>query len=242
MASNSTQKYVDRAFVIATQNRGKRREFEQLLVEFLVDDWEIYDRHSFPASLEDVEETGATFRENAVQKALETAQSTGCCSLADDSGLAVDALGGKPGVKSARFAGEDATDEENNRLLLKQLREVPESERNARFVAVVCLAIPDNRIGRTLLARRGVAFDEIEPAAPRFEGQLVRIGDQLVIWFRGTVEGTIVDEAGGDHGFGYDPHFFVPPWGKRMAEVPSSKKNRISHRAVATRKLIDYFS
>lgn len=241
MPSNSTSNYSDEGFVIATTNSGKRREFEELLGEFLPSQWTIYDRHSFPAPLPAVEETGETFQENAIKKAMDTAQTTGCVSLSDDSGLVVDALGGKPGVKSARFAGEDATDEENNRLLVERLQSVSTSERTARFVAVLCLVLPENRVSRTLLARRGIIHDEIEPAAPRSQGQLVRIGDLAVIWFQGTVEGMIVDEPRGDQGFGYDPHFFVPQQGMTMSEMSPSQKNRISHRATAVRKLVDFF-
>lgn len=242
MPSNSTSNREDEAFVIATGNPGKRREFEELLGEFLAPQWTIYDRHSFPEPLQEVEETGETFRENAIKKAMETAQTTGCVCLSDDSGLVVDALGGNPGVKSARFAGENATDEENNRLLVEQLESVSPKDRTARFVAVLCLALPENRVSRTLLARRGTIYDEIEPAAPRSEAQLVRIGDLAVVWFQGTVEGLIVDKPCGDQGFGYDPHFFGPQWGKTMAQVSPSRKNRISHRATAAQKMIDFFS
>ncbi len=241
MPSNSTTNYEDRSFIIATGNPGKRREFEKLLADFLDPRWKVYDRRSFPQPLQEVEETGASFRENAVIKAMETAQATGCGVLSDDSGLEVDALGGKPGIHSARFAGESATDEENNRLLVERLRDVPAAERRARFVAVVCLALPNNRVGRALLARSGVVYDEVDSAAPRAPEELVRIGELVLIWFRGTLEGLIVDEPAGEHGFGYDPHFFVPSQGKTLAEMDGEEKNRISHRATAVRKMVEFF-
>ena len=242
MASDSTTNYGDDSFVIATGNAGKRREFQKLLSSFLDPRWTIYDRNTFPRPLEEVEETGATFRENAIKKAMETAQSTGCCALSDDSGLAVDALGGQPGVHSARFAGEEATDEENNRLLVQRLQEVAREERTARFVAVICLALPDNRVRRAILARAGIEHHEVDPAAPRSEGVFVRVGELVLLWFQGTVAGRIVDTPRGEHGFGYDPHFYIPQWGQTLAEVESTKKNRISHRAVAVQKMLDFFA
>ncbi len=242
MPARATDRYGNDSFVIATGNPGKRREFEVLLEDFLAPEWKIWGRNDFPEPLDEVEETAQTFRENALKKAMETATATGCCSLADDSGLEVDALDGAPGIRSARFAGDDATDEENNELLLSKLADVPEEKRTARFVAVIALALPDNQIARTILARRGLTLDEVAPAAPRTEGQPVRIGDRVVIWFRGTVEGIVATEAQGDQGFGYDPHFHIPNQDLRMAELSTEQKNQISHRANATRKLVDFFS
>lgn len=241
MAMDSTERYGDQALVIATGNPGKRREFAQLLDDFLLPKWEIYDRQSFPRSLQDVEETGTTFRENAVKKAMETAAQTGCCALADDSGLEVDALGGAPGVRSARFAGEEATDEDNNDALLGKLQGVSDPQRRARFVSVICLALPDNQVARQILARRGLIRSEVEPAAPRGEAQLVCVGDVIVIWFGGELEGRITTEPAGDEGFGYDPYFFAPQLNKTLAEASMEEKNGISHRAKAVAKLVQFF-
>jgi XTP/dITP diphosphohydrolase len=124
--------------LIATRNEGKVEEYEELLaglplaLTFLT-------REGIAA---EVEETGSTFKENAVQKAEEYARISGLLTLADDSGLEVDALGGEPGVFSARYAGPEATDEDRYRLLLKKMREIPWAQRTARFRCVVAVAEP----------------------------------------------------------------------------------------------------
>lgn len=241
MATDSTLRYGDHSLIIATGNPGKRREFEALLDDFLLPKWEIFDRQSFPKTLAAVEETGSTFRENAIKKAMETASQTGCCALSDDSGLEVDALHGAPGVRSARFAGDEATDEDNNKALIAKLEGVSEPQRTARFVSVVCLAMPENRVARQLLARRGLIRSEVESAAPRNEASLVGVGDQAMVWFRGTVEGIITTEPAGDEGFGYDPYFFVPQMDMTMAQLSMEEKNSVSHRAKAVAKLVEFF-
>ena len=121
--------------------------------------------------------------------------------LADDSGLSVTALGGRPGVRSARFAGEQATDAENNALLLEQMRD--EKDRSARFVCCV------------VLARNGEVKFSVE----------------------GSVEGEIAREPAGGAGFGYDPLFFLPEADMTFAQISLDEKNRISHRAIALKKL-----
>ena len=224
-------------FVIATGNPGKRREFERLLKDFFADHWQIFDRTDFPEPLDEVVEDADTFRGNAIKKAVETARQTGCCALADDSGLEVDALDGAPGVRSARFAGADATDEDNNQLLVERLEEVPEADRTARFVCVLALAVVDDEVGREILERFDLSFSHVASKAPDNEGEPGRVGDCVVVWFRGTVDGRIVSEPTGAGGFGYDPHFYVPELGKTFAELPVEHKNRISHRADAVDKL-----
>jgi XTP/dITP diphosphohydrolase len=155
-------------------------------------------------SIEPCEETGATFEENAVQKALYYSKHCDGWLFVDDSGLEVDALGGAPGVYSARYAGSGATDEANNRLLLDRMRGVP--ERTARFVCVVGLAK---------------------------YGQLART-------FRGEVEGLLAEEARGINGFGYDPLFYYPPFGRTFGEAPLERKMEVSHRSKALRAMRDY--
>jgi XTP/dITP diphosphohydrolase len=118
--------------VLATGNTGKVREFAQLLAEF---DAEIIPQTQLKVS--NVPETGLTFVENALIKARHAAEITGLPAIADDSGIEVDALNGAPGIYSARFAGENATDLDNNQLLLKQLQAVPEAERTARYHCVI---------------------------------------------------------------------------------------------------------
>ena len=242
MASVSNASFADQSFVVATGNSGKRREFATLLEDLLDPSWTVYDRETFPQPLEEVEETGSTFEANAIKKAMETVRQTGCCALADDSGLIVDALGGAPGVRSARFAGEDASDDDNNQRLLQELEGVADKDRTARFVTVLCLALPDNGVARKILARRGLTRDEIPSAAPRNEATLVRVADLVVIWFRGHFEGTIAEEPAGENGFGYDPLFVIPGDDHtHMAQLCREEKNRISHRACATKKLLAFF-
>ena len=155
----------------------------------------------------DVDESGETFEENARIKALAYSQASGLLTLADDSGLEVDALGGAPGVRSARFAGAGATDADRYRKLLTALADVPagvgqsgRSARSARFRCVVALAQPERTV-RTAA---------------------------------GTCEGEIGLVPRGEHGFGYDPVFVVEGYsGQTMAELDPDVKNRISHRARA---------
>lgn len=118
--------------VLATGNAGKVREFAQLLAEF---DAEIIPQTQLKVS--NVPETGLTFVENALIKARHAAEITGLPAIADDSGIEVDALNGAPGIYSARFAGENATDFDNNQLLLQQLQAIPEAERTARYHCVI---------------------------------------------------------------------------------------------------------
>jgi XTP/dITP diphosphohydrolase len=233
----------ENALVFATRNRDKRREFEHLLEgDFLDPGWVTYDIESWSEPIPEIEEDGDTFRTNAFKKAETVSLETSATALADDSGLEVDALNGKPGVHSARFAGPNATDEENNRKLIEQLQGVPESDRTARFVCVVALVLTGELVGRALTDRTGIPFEDVPPSRPRGEGRLARVDDRVYAWFRGTVEGRIVDEPRGDRGFGYDPHFYLPERDKTMAELPLETKNEISHRAAAARKMEDFFS
>lgn len=147
-------------------------------------------------------ETGATYEENASLKAIYYSQFTGDPVLAEDSGLEVAALDGAPGVRSARYAGEGASDEENNALLLRAMKGM--EERSARFVSAVAVA------------QRGA----------------------LLAGSRGTVAGWILDAPQGKHGFGYDPLFFYPPFGRTFAELDSERKFQVSHRGNALRSLV----
>ena len=158
----------------------------------------------------EIEEDGTTFAENARKKAVGYAKATGFCTLADDSGLVVDALGGAPGVKSARFSGEKSKDADRTLIdhrniakTLELLKGVPEEKRTARFVCRLCLASPD----------------------------------RILIETEGTLEGLITDREIGQNGFGYDPIFFVPDLNKTVAQLASEEKNAISHRGNAIRKL-----
>ena len=129
--------------IVATGNQGKLKEIRAILGET-----EVLGLHDLPFSVEIIED-GETFEANAQKKAETLMKKLGLPVLADDSGLVVDALGGRPGVYSARFAGENASDADNNRKLLSELREVPEKQRTARFVCVMCLVMPDGAVYTT---------------------------------------------------------------------------------------------
>jgi XTP/dITP diphosphohydrolase len=161
----------------------------------------------------DVDETGATFEANASLKARHAARATGLPALADDSGLEVDALDGGPGVRTRRYAGEHATDEQNNAKLLAALDGLPPERRGARYVCVLALALPGD-------------------AGPR--------GGLPMTLVRGTCRGRIATAPKGSGGFGYDP-IFEPrserPGGRTLGEWSQEAKNAISHRGAAARRM-----
>lgn len=184
--------------VISTKNEGKLREFKQMLGKL---PYRILSLADFLGI--GIIENGRSFDENALIKAKAVAQNTGFIALGDDSGLEVEALGGKPGIYTARYAGEGARDEDNIRKLLSEMENVPWEKRRARFVCSLALVFPEGKI-----------FIE-----------------------RGFCKGIIATKPGGEHGFGYDPVFYLPEYGKTMAELPDRDKNRISHRARAVEKI-----
>ena len=148
----------------------------------------------------DVEENGSTFEENSYIKAKAVMEATGLPALADDSGIAVDALNGEPGIYSARYGFDDSLDDWGRLLLLlKNTEHVPDGQRQAQFVCVITMVTPD---GKTIQAR-------------------------------GEVHGELLRQAAGSGGFGYDPIFYYPPFGKTLAEVTAEEKNQVSHRANA---------
>jgi XTP/dITP diphosphohydrolase len=186
--------------VMATHNPGKVRELAALLGDLEV---RLLSLADFP-EIPDISEEGATFAQNARAKARAVARLTGLLALADDSGLEVEALGGRPGVHSARYAvdltgGASPTDRDNWMKLLKEMAGIPWERRSARFVCVAALAWPDGRVHTT----------------------------------RGECAGVISFEPKGEQGFGYDPVFWVPEFERTMAELPPAVKNQISHRARA---------
>ncbi len=184
--------------LLATGNDAKVREYRNLLRDLPFDVVTPSDEGLTGV----VEEVGCTLEENAALKATALAADSGLLALADDSGLEVDALGGEPGVLSARYAGEGASDEDRIRYLLSKMKDVPWPERTARFRCVIALANPE--------------------------------GDVLLC--NGECPGAITLEPRGDHGFGYDPVFYVPELGRTMAELSPEDKNRISHRGRAARE------
>ena len=144
---------------LATKNKGKIEEFKKMMEGRRVEVLSILDNIDIP----DVVEDGKTFEENSAKKALEIAKYTGIITISDDSGLCVNALDGMPGIYSARYSGEDATDDKNMDKLLKDMENVPEEKRDAYFVSVVSIAYPDGKIesfrgetkGKILYQREG---------------------------------------------------------------------------------------
>jgi len=133
---------------IASKNLGKMQEFRYLFKQFLthVKDIQLAGLKEFP-EMDPIVEDGLTFHQNARKKALQTAEHTGLLSIADDSGLEVDALEGAPGIYSARYAGEHATDEDNMRKLLDELKDIPPYRRTAQFTCVIAVALPGDVLG-----------------------------------------------------------------------------------------------
>jgi XTP/dITP diphosphohydrolase len=184
-----------RQLLIATHNPGKVREYRDLLSDLPL-------AVTFLTELgisNDVEETEDTFEGNAILKARSYAAMAGLWTWADDSGLEVDALGGQPGVYSARYGGAGLNDRDRYERLLAELSAYPPQTWTARFRCVVAIATPGGRVNTR----------------------------------SGTVEGIITDRPRGEHGFGYDPIFYVPGFNQTMAELHPGVKNNISHRAEA---------
>ena len=186
--------------VVATRNPGKMREYRELLADWPVELISLDDA----GVSGDVDETGDTFLANARLKASEYARLSNLTTISDDSGLEVHALGGDPGVYSARYGGDVCrSDGDRVTLLLNNLAGVLWDRRIARFRCVTAIAAPGGAVIGTVV---------------------------------GSVAGMIQFEPEGEHGFGYDPVFYLPSLGQTIAEAPLGIKNRISHRADAARK------
>jgi len=184
---------MDKIIVLATNNKNKVKEFKEILKDSPVQIKCLQDYGPLPEAVED----GETFDDNAYKKAFHYARVLGVPCLADDSGLVVDALDGKPGVYSARYAGGKATDRENSDKLLREME--GKENRKAHFVCVLSLATPGG------------------PA----------------LTYEGRCDGEITRERRGESGFGYDPVFFSPEFGKTFAEISMEEKSRVSHRGKA---------
>lgn len=191
--------------LIATTNPGKIKELKACLGQVVK--W--LNLADIDKIIE-IEEDGSTFAENARKKATGYAKATGFWTIADDSGLVIDALNGAPGVKSARFSGDkfkgnDRTliDHRNISKVLELLKNVPKEKRTARFVCSLCLVSPE----------------------------------KIMVETQGTLEGLITDREIGTNGFGYDPIFYVPHLDKTVAQLTADEKNAISHRGKAIQDL-----
>ena len=200
--------------VLATRNRDKIAEIRSIMVPI---DVVLAADDRFP-DLPDVVEDGDTLEHNALKKAREVRDFTGMCALADDTGLEVDALDGAPGVYSSRYAGEDATYEDNCQKLLEDMRGVAAGERGARFRSVMALALTDDVASAVASRAAEIGVDTADDDG---------VPDALVT--EGVIEGTITKDARGSGGFGYDPVFEVHDLGKTLAEL-GEEKNRMSHR------------
>ena len=184
--------------LVATNNLGKVKEIKDILDDRQI---KILTMKDFP-NLPKIEEDGKTYQENAFKKARKILEYTGKICLADDSGLEIDYLEGKPGIYSSRWG---SSDEERIDKVLKLLKDVPLDKRNAKFVCVVVLVLPD---GKTYMVKE-------------------------------ECKGIIKFKPKGKSGFGYDPIFLVPEYGKTFAELGDKLKNQISHRGKAMRKMVD---
>lgn len=197
--------------LVATSNLGKLRDFSGAATPFGITVVNIPDFSSLPQVVED----GTTFEENARKKAEAYSRAVpGELVLADDSGLEIDALGGAPGVHSARYAADEphtaesnTDDRANNARVLDELNGVSDEQRTARFVCVIAAG----RDGRT------------------------------VAIFRGTAEGRILAAPRGQNGFGYDPMFYFPEIGKTFAELSAEEKALYSHRGAAFRGFLSWY-
>jgi XTP/dITP diphosphohydrolase len=199
----------DRRLLVATRSVHKLRELRELLA---LDRTELVTLDELGIEGDPIED-GRTFETNAAIKARFGVRAGGLPTLADDSGLEVDALDGAPGVRTRRYAGEDATDEANNAMLLDALRGLPPDRRGARYVCVLALALPSDA---------GL------------------LGGVRMVTARGTCRGRIAVEPKGSGGFGYDPIFepaSEPPGGRTLGLWSPAEKNAISHRARAARRM-----
>ena len=188
--------------VLASHNPHKLKEISKITEKFGI---ELVLQSDLGVDI-DVEETGATFEENSLQKAEAVMKATGLPALADDSGIAVDALNGEPGIYSARYGFDETLDDWGRMmLLLKNTEHVPDGQRQAQFVCVITFITP--------------------------QGQIIQA--------RGEIHGELTREPRGENGFGYDPIFYYPPFGKTTAEVSPEQKNAVSHRGVALQKFYE---
>ncbi|SHI10012.1 RdgB/HAM1 family non-canonical purine NTP pyrophosphatase [Ferrimonas marina] len=191
---------MSQSIVLATGNAGKVREFAQLLADYPL---EILPQSQFNVS--SVAEDGTTFIENAIIKARHAARISGLPAIADDSGIEVDALNGRPGIYSARYAGEQASAEQNWQKLLVEMQ--GQAQRSARFQCVL------------------VYMRHADDPSP--------------VIAQASWEGSITEQAQGEHGHGYDPVFQVAGDNRTAAELSADEKNALSHRGKAMTLLLD---
>ena len=211
------------SLLLATNNKDKIEELQDLLKDL---NFQLVTPADIHLDL-DVVEDGLTYADNAAKKALAFAQASGLISLADDSGLEVDALDGAPGLHSARYGSNDGnklTYAERRKLLIQNLQPFPHPW-TARFKATIAIALPSH-VTLSPEGAKGLSTPEETLRSPQS-------GSLRVTHMQGICEGEIIPEERGTGGFGYDPIFLLPDLGKTMAELPPETKNRLSHRARA---------
>ncbi|ADQ14322.1 XTP/dITP diphosphatase [Halanaerobium hydrogeniformans] len=186
--------------IIASGNQHKIEEIKSFFSDLKIDFLPLPEDKKLPEVIED----GKSYRENALKKARQRAAELNEVVLADDSGLSVEYLAGAPGIRSARFGGDDLDDREKYLKIISLLEGINGEQRKAAFISVLALVDP---------------FKE----------------EEIVV--EGRCEGLIVQQPAGEHGFGYDPIFYLPKFNKTMAEISPETKNKISHRAKALQKL-----
>ncbi|MBR4205921.1 MAG: non-canonical purine NTP pyrophosphatase [Clostridia bacterium] len=214
-----------KTLVLASNNRKKIAELETFLASASSKEISVRSLGEIGWTQE-IEENGSSFEENSLIKARVPA-SRGYIGIADDSGLAVDCLGGAPGIYSARYSGE-GTDAANRKKLLRELDGVPAEKRTARFVCAASAVFPE-------------CSGIVVPEAWRIPAELAEklgVAPERAMTVRGECEGVILTEERGEGGFGYDSLFFYPPFGGTFAEIEQEKKNLVSHRGRAMREFM----
>ena len=214
--------------IVATHNEGKLVEIRRILEERLgADAADVQLVSAGSLGLPDPVEDGVTFQENALIKACDVAERTGCPAIADDSGLIVDVMGNAPGILSARWSGEHGDDAANNALLLKQMADIPDAKRTARFRCAAALVVPSER-----------KADDDGDKPYGIASETVQVGE---------MPGVLLRAPRGANGFGYDPLFVPDDQPERAvragvaftsAEMEPAEKNAISHRGKALRALV----
>jgi len=218
---------LDSPLYLASSNPGKLREFSAAALARGIRVEPLSGFKNLPVCIED----GNTFEENARKKALHYSAFVSGAVFADDSGISVDALGGAPGIFSARFAGPDATDDDNNRKLIEELRGLEGAPAGS---VSACPQDPpeEGRRERQTAARTNRAAHYVCVIALAQAGHVLCVAE-------GRADGVILDEPRGTGGFGYDPYFFYAPLGKTFAELEPETKYTVSHRGKAFRQLLD---
>jgi len=226
--------------IIATGNQNKMREIREILADT---GYEIVSMKEAGIDV-DIVEDGKTFEENAIIKAKAVAMAAGVPAVADDSGLVVDALDGAPGIYSSRFMGEDTSYDIKNQALIDMVDDFCDSHRELDVSDEADAGTkPEPDSGSTAAMPAGSAGEERVPGKLREARFVCAVAavwpDGTVKTVSGIMEGRVAYAIAGENGFGYDPIFYLPEYGKTSAEISAEEKNAISHRGKAFRALRD---